>query len=88
MDRLVSAETIDGGRLRETATEKNDEKILLKILNKDCVAVEVKYHKRCYKRYVSPVERRNVAEERSQERIYSKSFDSFCSFVKKNIIDD
>ena len=90
MDRLVSAEAIDGGRLRETAKEKNDERILLQILNKDCVAVEVKYHKRCYKRYVSrsPVEHMNVAEKRSQERIYSKSFDSFCSYVKKNIIDD
>ena len=52
LDRLVSAETIDGGRLREAVTKTNDEGILLQILNKDCVAVEVKYHKRCYKRYI------------------------------------
>lgn len=30
----------------------------------------------------------NVAEETSKERIYGKSFDSFCAYVKKNVIDD
>ena len=78
---------MDGGKLREAATKKNDDRILLHILNKDCVAVEVKYHRRCYKRYVSPIEHINETEE-LQERIYGKSFDSFCAYVKKNIIDD
>ena len=43
-----SAETVDGGMLREAATMKNDQRILRHILDGDCVALEVKYHKRCY----------------------------------------
>jgi hypothetical protein len=78
---------MDGGKLREAARKENDERIL-QIINKDCVAAEVKYHRRCYKRYVSPVEHINVTEGGFEERIYNKSFDSFCVYVKKNIIDD
>ncbi len=88
LDHLVSAETIDGGKLREAAIKKNDDRMLLHILNKDCVAVEAKYHRRCYKRYVSPVEHMNVTEEGLEERIYSKSFDYFCVDVKERIIDN
>ena len=40
------AETIDCGRLRETAESKNDESIVIHIRDKDCVAIEVKYHNR------------------------------------------
>ena len=45
MDKLVSAETVDGGKLREAATRKADESILREIADKDAVALEVKYHK-------------------------------------------
>ena len=47
LDKLVSAETEDGGKLKETATRKADESILIQIADKDMVALEVKYHK-CY----------------------------------------
>ena len=40
---LVLCETENGGMLREAAVAKNDEKILLKIRDKDCVAIEVRY---------------------------------------------
>jgi hypothetical protein len=79
---------MDGGKLREAAIKKNDDRMLLYILNKDCVAVEAKYHRRCYKRYVSPVEHMNVIEEGLEERIYSKSFDYLCVDVKERIIDN
>lgn len=41
------AETIDGGQLLEAATKKEDETILPHVLDKDCVALEVKYQKKC-----------------------------------------
>ena len=50
---LVLCESENAGMLREAATAKNGEKILLKIRNKDCVAIEVCYHQRCYKNYTS-----------------------------------
>eukprot|EP00795_Rhopilema_esculentum_P003902 gene3902-15218_t len=53
LDNLVSAETLDGGKLRAAAIAKRDERILIQIEDKDCVALEVKYHRLCYKRDVS-----------------------------------
>ncbi len=50
---LVSCETVDAGRLLEAATKKKDDRILVKILEKDCVAIEVKYHMKCYKNYTN-----------------------------------
>ena len=43
MDALVSAETVDGGKLREAATRKSDESLLIHIADKDLVALEVKF---------------------------------------------
>ena len=37
------------GKLLEAATLKHDKGILLHIRGKDCVALEVRYHKVCYK---------------------------------------
>ena len=49
----MSAETVEGGKLREAATKKDDQNILLQIANKGMVALEVKFHKRCYDKYTS-----------------------------------
>jgi hypothetical protein len=47
----VLAETCDGGLLRQAAETKNDEYILTHIRGKDCVAMEVRYHKTCHLNY-------------------------------------
>ena len=51
LDKPVNAETLDGGQLRKAANLKNVEIILLEIRGKDCVALEVKYHQQCYKKF-------------------------------------
>ena len=35
LDQMVSAETVDGGKLKEAATKKADESILIQIADKD-----------------------------------------------------
>ena len=47
---MVSAETV-GGKLKEAATKKADESILIQIADKD-LALKVKYHKQCYEKYM------------------------------------
>ena len=86
----MSAETIDGGRLREAATRKGDESILLQITDKDCTAIEVRYHKRCYKRYTEFLRTEDGEEsEVRPQYIYKESFSVFCEqFVKEKIIDN
>ena len=89
----MSAETIDGGRLREAATRNGDENILLQITDKDCTAIEVRYHKRCYQRYTEFL-RTEDGEESKESEVrpqykYKKSFGVFCvKFVKEKIIDN
>ena len=50
-DIICRAETLDAGKLREAAEWKNDEKLLVLIRGRDCVAVEVQYHQTCYQSY-------------------------------------
>ena len=48
---LMLAETFDADLLRQAAEKKKDERILIQIRGKDCVALEVRYHKVCYGNY-------------------------------------
>lgn len=88
MDKLVSAETVDGGKLREAATRKSDESILIQIADKDLIALEVKYHTRCYEKYTSFLRHSTASQTQEQHECkYEKSFDVFCEdFVRTQII--
>ena len=77
--RLSQAETLTGGQLKAVAELKKDEKLLRILSEKDCVALEVKYHKCCYKNYV-----RNYAKASSQ---FSQSYKEFCNvYIDRKII--
>lgn len=90
MDKLVSAETVDGGKLREAAIRKSDERILIQISDKDLIALEVKYHKRCYEKYTSFLRHNTEFQTQEQHECkYEKSFDAFCEhFVRTQIIKE
>ena len=77
------AETIDAGLLRTAAERKIDEWILLQIRGKDCVALEVRYHKVCYCNYTKYVtsETKNQSESERSVSVYDKSYDVFCKEV-------
>lgn len=79
---------MDGGKLREAATRKRDELVLIHILDKHCVAVEVKYHKICYKKYTSFLNHPETKDSTTENALYSKSFNRFCTIVKEQIIDN
>ena len=83
---MVTSETVDGGKLREAATRKDDQRILRHILGIDCVALEVKYHKRCYEHYTSFLRHAKPKEEIKYK--FNKSFESFSSWVKKEVIEN
>ena len=72
-------QTINAGLLRKAAEVKNDEKILLQIRGKDCVAIEVRYHKVCYAKYTKFLTR----EQRDQQTtpIYEKAYEAFCTDI-------
>ena len=88
------AETLDGGQLRQAATLKADQSILMQIEGKDCVALEVRYHKQCYQQYTSDIRHRKegdtaTATSSTCRHLYQNSFDTFCEqFVETNILRD
>ena len=58
------------------------------ILDNDCVALEVKYHKRCYEQYTSCMRHAGPeAEEKYRSCKYIKSFESFYEYVKQEVVD-
>ena len=75
----MMAETIDAGLLRTAAERKNDEWILVQIRGKDCVALEVRYHKVCYCK----------SESERSVSVYEKSHDVFCKeVIETEVIGD
>ncbi len=80
LDKLVTAETVDGGLLREAAEKKNDESILTHIRGKDCVAIEVKYHKMCHLNYCRYLTR-TVSQKQESDELYKQGYDVFCARV-------
>jgi hypothetical protein len=77
------AETIDAGLLRTAAERKNDEQILVQIRGKDCVALEVRYHKVCYCNYTKFLTRETNKQSETERptSVYEKSYDVFCKKV-------
>ncbi|XP_046844143.1 uncharacterized protein LOC124438172 [Xenia sp. Carnegie-2017] len=93
LDKLVTAETKDGGKLREAATRKEDRRILVHILDKECNALEVKYHSKGYKSYTSFLYNTTCAKKSNESSsgrkcLYEESFADFCKFIKKAIIEN
>lgn len=79
--------------MRNAATLKGDESILLEIQDKDCIALEVKYHRRCYEKYTSFVRHNkdiptsNTSAKPSGK--FEESFNIFCDeFIKTKIIEE
>ena len=70
------------------------ENILIQSADKDLVALEVKYHKRCHEKYTSFLRyshndsaQSNDNEGEKYERKYEESFNVFCEeFVKEKLI--
>jgi hypothetical protein len=76
LDQLISAETIDAGKLREAATRKDDQQILIRIADKDCVALEVKYHRSCYRNYTCFLSNTRRKVRVIENASHIKSFDT------------
>ena len=66
---------------------RKEETILVHIRGKDCVAVEARYHKRCYQAYTKCVTRNNQNIINKGPTLYDNAFDEFCiQFIEKRII--
>lgn len=62
--------------------QKKDEDILVHIRDKDCVAIEVCYHKTCYKNYTRFLSKESI--DAPVDSVHATAYKIFC----KEIIDD
>ena len=65
---------------------RNDESILIYIQGRDCVAIEARYHKRCYLSYTKCLTRKPKIVGPT---LYDKAFDEFCvQVIEKQLIQN
>ncbi|XP_071803389.1 uncharacterized protein [Asterias amurensis] len=84
---LSQCTSTDGGNLLKAAQLKKDENLLLHIANKDCVAMQVRYHSVCYGNYTKCVTKR--VSKPPRDPLYFKSFKVFCEkYIVSQIIND
>lgn len=70
--------------LEKAALLRNDESILVHIRGRDCVAIEARYHNRCYKNYVKCLDRKPTY---IGPTLYDEAFERFCvEFIEKRVI--
>lgn len=84
---LVRCSTVEAEKLQQAARDTNNRELLLKIEDKDCVAIEVKYHDYCYRnftRYLSKPE----ASQQQNDSSYSEAFVKFCSVVQARTMEN
>ena len=83
---VVLCETVNGGLLRDAATKKKDDRILLQIMDKDCVAIEVRYHRKCYSNYTNFLHRQDKKATDSTKSLFDKGYEQFCIKVVEELI--
>ncbi|XP_061918406.1 uncharacterized protein LOC133659746 isoform X1 [Entelurus aequoreus] len=91
-DQLTQAETVSAGQLLKAAEIKKDAAILLHINDKDCVAIEVRYHRTCYRQYtrfLSLSTATHTATRDEEIQPFADSYNLFCDqVIRQRIIID
>ena len=69
----------------------NNSRMLLHIDGRDTIAMEIKYHRSCYKNYVHPkqlanLEEQNYQQEDARTEVYDRAFGKLKEFFEKEVI--
>ncbi|XP_046900252.1 uncharacterized protein LOC124483752 [Hypomesus transpacificus] len=80
-DPLSKAEILTAGQLQKAAELKEDQRILIQIKDKACAAMEVQYHKGCYKQYTRFLTRPEKPEKEQNEFMFDVSYKIFCERI-------
>ncbi|CAB4034870.1 Hypothetical predicted protein [Paramuricea clavata] len=87
---LSLAQTVIAGLLQMAAEMRNDESVHVHIRGKDCVAVEARYHTKCYQMYTKVLSNiKNTKLPVTKPTVYDRAFDLFClNFMEGRIINN
>ncbi|CAB3999122.1 Hypothetical predicted protein [Paramuricea clavata] len=87
-EHLVKCSTIDAVNLKQAAEDNKNETLLMQIKDKDCVAIEVRYHNSCYKDYTRYLTKPQSDDTSKNDTSYSVAFEVFREKVKSSIIEN
>ncbi|KAL2077854.1 hypothetical protein ACEWY4_027358 [Coilia grayii] len=77
-----NGQVIKNQNLGNKAAElKDDHSILINIKDKDCVAIEVQYHKSCYQQYTKFLSKPARPEREQNEPMFDVSYNLFCERI-------
>ncbi|XP_016363138.1 uncharacterized protein LOC107704663 [Sinocyclocheilus anshuiensis] len=89
-DHLSQAEILSAGQLLKAAEMKEDTSILVHIQDKDCVSLEVRYHKSCYRQYTRFLTKSTATvtgtSEEQNEPTFDASYKIFCERIIRHRI--
>ena len=75
--------------LIKAARIRNDSRMLLHIDGRDTIAMEITYHRSCYKNYVNPKQLAKLEEQNCQDDDetagYNRAFDKIRDFVEREV---
>lgn len=73
----MKCSTIDAVNLKQAAEDNKNETLLMQIKDKDCVAIEVRYHNSCYKDYTRYLTKPQSDDTSKNDTSYSVAFEVF-----------
>ena len=91
-ESLAELQTFEASKtLIDAAEIRNDARVLLAIKDQDLIALDVKYHKSCYRDYTNAktLDRIKIKNEQENEKmsIYDKAFDRIVKVVRDTVVD-
>jgi len=84
---IILCERREGYYEKQQHKKKNDDRILLQIKDKDCVAIEVRYHRKCYTNYTNFLHRQEKKASDGAKYLYDAGYEQFCKEVVEELIN-
>ena len=82
---VILCETVNRSLLQGAATKKDD-RILLQIRDKDYVAIEVSYHRKCYTNCTNALYRQSKKACDGATYLYDAGYEQFCKEIVEELI--
>lgn len=90
-EKLSRCETMEAGKnLEEAARIRGDQRLILTLTGKDPIAIELAYHRTCYRRYTNSKELENILNnsEEKQESQYDAAFGELASEIELKVLQN
>ena len=90
-EKLTACQTLNAGEsLINAAKKRSDQRILVALDGQDLIALEVCYHRSCYRKYINlkiPEEGKNQSDETDSIQIYDEAFEELRKEIEMRLFE-